>query len=82
MAKNQQALTEHKKTKLMIFHTKNKDMSLINKLSLKINEGDYKLLTHTMHHATNLPIAMSNTPQGPSFTFLGFLRFLFRLGGL
>ena len=26
-----------KKTKLMIFHTKNKDMSLINKLSLKIN---------------------------------------------
>ena len=37
MAKNQQALTEHKKTKLMIFHTKNKDMSLINKLSLKIN---------------------------------------------
>ena len=27
-----------KKTKLMVFHTKNKDMSLINKLSLKINK--------------------------------------------
>ena len=37
MAKNKQVITKHKKTKLMIFHSKKKDMSLLDKITLKIN---------------------------------------------